>query len=62
MHYTNLPLYCPEGGVVNCVQVTTSVLSVVAGIPIAVAGLVWFIGLVALVFLMPKIRSPGTYG
>ena len=36
VHYTNLPLYCPEGGVVNCTQVVTSVYSTVAGIPIAI--------------------------
>ena len=31
-------------------------MSAVAGIPIAVGGLVWFIGLVVLVFLMPKMK------
>ena len=56
VHYTKLPLYCPESSVVNCVQVTTSSLSAVAGIPIAVAGLVWFVGLAALVFLVPKLK------
>ncbi len=56
VHYTTLPLYCPEGGIVNCVQVTTSAYSTVAGIPIALGGLVWFIGLGVLVFLLPKIK------
>jgi uncharacterized membrane protein len=56
VHYTNLPLYCPQGGIVNCVQVTTSVFSQVAGIPIALGGLVWFIGLGMLVFVLPKIK------
>jgi uncharacterized membrane protein len=57
VHYTKLPLYCPSGGVVNCVQVTTSSLSTVAGIPIALGGLVWFLGLLAIVFLIPKIKA-----
>lgn len=56
VHYTKLPLYCPESSVINCVQVTTSSLSAVLGIPIAVAGLVWFVGLGVLVFLIPKIK------
>ena len=55
VHYTKLPLYCPEGVIVNCVNVTTSSFSTVAGIPIALAGLVWFIGLGVLVFILPKI-------
>jgi uncharacterized membrane protein len=56
VHYTNLPLYCPQGGIINCVQVTTSAFSTVAGIPIAIGGLVWFIGLAVLVFGIPKIK------
>ena len=63
VHYTKLPLYCPSGGIVNCVQVTTSVFSTVAGIPIALGGLVWFLGIVAIVlFWFPRSRLPGTSG
>ena len=57
VHYTNLSLYCPEGGVVNCTQVVTSVYSTVAGIPIAIGGLVWFIALGILVFWLPKLKA-----
>jgi uncharacterized membrane protein len=57
VHYTALPLYCPEGGVINCTQVVTSVYSTVAGIPIALGGLAWFIALGVLVFWAPKLNA-----
>lgn len=56
IHYAGLKPYCPEGGIINCEQVTTSALSTVAGVPIALAGLVWFLGLGVLVFLIPKVK------
>lgn len=54
VHYTKLPLYCPEGGLINCEQVTTSSFSEVAGIPIAIGGLVWFGVLGAVVFIIRR--------
>jgi uncharacterized membrane protein len=42
-HYTSATvLACPEGGLVNCTKVTTSSYSVIAGVPVAVLGLVFF--------------------
>ena len=37
-----MPPYCPNTGIINCVKVTTSALSEIMGVPIAVLGLVWF--------------------
>jgi uncharacterized membrane protein len=56
VHYTNLPLYCPESGIVNCVQVTTSAYSTVAGIPIALGGVVWFAVMGVIVFGLPGMK------
>ena len=56
VHYTALPLYCPETTTINCVGVTTSSLSEVAGIPIALGGLVWFAGFAVLVLALPKLK------
>jgi uncharacterized membrane protein len=48
-HYTaSTTLACPETGVVNCAKVTTSPQSMILGIPVAVLGLVFFVGMVAL--------------
>lgn len=48
-HYTNPRiLACSETGTVNCEAVTTSAQSAVLGIPVAVLGLVWSLGMVAL--------------
>jgi uncharacterized membrane protein len=46
---TQIPLYCPSGGIVNCATVTSSTFSRFAGIPVAVLGATWF-GLILLVF------------
>jgi uncharacterized membrane protein len=35
-------LACPETGVVNCVKVTTSSYSTLAGVPVALLGLLFF--------------------
>lgn len=56
VHYTPLPFYCPETAVINCVGVTTSSLSEVAGIPIALGGLAWFAGFAVLVMALPKLK------
>ena len=47
-HYTgSANLVCSDKGVVNCLAVTTSVYSKVAGVPVAVLGLVFFAVMVA---------------
>jgi uncharacterized membrane protein len=41
-HYTDpTALACPDTGIVNCTLVTTSSWSVIAGVPLALLGLVW---------------------
>lgn len=48
-HYTTPEtLACPETGVINCAKVTTSPYSVVFGIPLAVLGLAFFLGMLPL--------------
>jgi uncharacterized membrane protein len=45
-HYdTHIALACASKGVVNCEQVTTSAQSKVFGIPVAVLGLAYFVGM-----------------
>jgi uncharacterized membrane protein len=41
-------LACSDAGLVSCAQVTTSRWSVVLGIPVALLGLVWFLGMLGL--------------
>lgn len=48
-HYTSASiLACSSHGLVNCEQVTTSPESVIAGVPVAVLGLAWFLAMTAL--------------
>ncbi len=48
-HYdTGISLVCPNSGVINCEAVTTSPESYVFGIPVAVLGLAYFVGMLAL--------------
>jgi uncharacterized membrane protein len=48
-HYaTSVTLTCPATGIVNCAKVTTSPQSVLFGVPVAVIGLAYYAGLVAL--------------
>ena len=48
-HFTSsTTLACPETGVVNCAKVTTSSYATVLGMPVAVLGLAFFVGMVAL--------------
>lgn len=48
-HYTSpQTLACPETGVINCAKVTTSPYSVVLGVPLAVLGLAFFLGMLPL--------------
>jgi uncharacterized membrane protein len=45
-HYSSsTTLACPETGVVNCVKVTTSSYSTLAGMPVALLGLLFFAGM-----------------
>jgi len=48
-HYTDpTALACPDTGIVNCTAVTTSTWSVILGVPVALIGLLWAIGMTAL--------------
>ena len=55
-HYTSSSsLACSDNGVVNCLKVTTSSYAAVAGVPVAVLGLVFFA--VMLVLQLPAARQ-----
>jgi len=57
-HFTSSSsLACADNGVVNCLKVTTSSYSAVAGVPVAVLGLVYFAVMLALQ-LPPMWRRP----
>ena len=48
-HYTDpTALACPDTGIVNCTAVTTSQWSVLLGVPVALLGLLWGLGMAAL--------------
>ncbi|TDD46221.1 vitamin K epoxide reductase family protein [Kribbella antibiotica] len=48
-HFTaGTTLACPETGVVNCFKVTSSQYSKLFGVPVALLGLLFFIGMVVL--------------
>ncbi len=49
-HYTSSSLLaCPESATINCEKVTTSQWSHIAGIPVAVLGVAYFLGMLILV-------------
>ena len=49
-HFTSPALLaCPEGATINCAKVTTSTWSVVAGVPVALLGLLFFVAMAVLV-------------
>jgi uncharacterized membrane protein len=51
-HYTHATSFaCPETATINCLKVTTSKWSVIAGIPVAVLGLAYFVVMTVLVIL-----------
>jgi uncharacterized membrane protein len=53
-HFTSSStLACSDNGAINCLKVTTSSYSAVAGVPVAVLGLVYFV--VMLVLQLPPI-------
>jgi uncharacterized membrane protein len=57
-HYTSATtLACPETGAINCAKVTTSSYAAIAGIPVAVLGLLFFAAMNALC-LPAAWRSP----
>lgn len=48
-HYTtSVTLSCPDTGIVNCAKVTSSSYSKVLGLPLAVYGLIFFLGMLPL--------------
>jgi uncharacterized membrane protein len=48
-HYSaSATLACPDTGAINCVKVTSSSYSELAGVPVALLGLVYYVGVVAL--------------
>ena len=52
-HYdTSATLACPESATINCAKVTTSRWSEIAGVPVALLGLLYFLGMTAL--LLPR--------
>ena len=58
-HYAGAAvLACPDTGVVNCEQVTTSAQSVILGVPVAVMGLVFFATMVLLNLPVAWQRQP----
>lgn len=57
-HYSTSPSFaCPETGTVNCVKVTTSSYSTFLGVPVVLAGLVFFVVSIGL-HLPAAWRSP----
>jgi uncharacterized membrane protein len=55
-HYfaEQVPLACATGGIVDCEQVTNSAESMLGPVPVAVLGLLWFVGLLALLLVRTK--------
>jgi uncharacterized membrane protein len=48
-HFSSSPSYaCPVTATINCIKVTTSSYSELLGIPVAVLGLLFFVGMTAL--------------
>jgi uncharacterized membrane protein len=48
-HYvTKVVLACPDKGVINCAKVTSSSYSEIAGVPLVILGLIFFIGMLIL--------------
>ncbi|MGI3780410.1 MAG: vitamin K epoxide reductase family protein [Janthinobacterium lividum] len=49
-HFTSpAVLACPEGATINCAKVTSSTWSFVLGVPVALLGLLFFVGMALLV-------------
>ena len=57
-HYAGPKLLaCPESATINCAKVTTSQWSHIAGVPVAVLGLAYYLGMIALL-LPPAWAEP----
>lgn len=57
-HYDrSVGLACPENATINCVKVTTSSYSVIVGIPVALLGLLYFVGMTALLLIPSQRRE-----
>ena len=54
VHYSALPLYCPNSGRIDCAAVVQSSLSEVAGIPVSIGGIVWFAVFGVLLLALPR--------
>jgi uncharacterized membrane protein len=60
-HFTaGTTLACPDTGVVNCAKVTSSQYSKVFGIPVALLGLLFFVGMTTL-SVPPMWRTPSPW-
>ena len=56
-HFTDsATLACADSGAVNCLKVTTSSFSVIFGVPVAVLGLAYFVGLTFLCLPIDPVR------
>ncbi|MEO9137586.1 MAG: vitamin K epoxide reductase family protein [Jatrophihabitans sp.] len=56
-HYSrSIGFACPESATINCVKVTTSKYSVIAGVPVALLGLLFFVGMTVLLALPVRNR------
>ncbi len=63
LHYdSDVPLVCAHGSFVNCASVLTSPSAMVLGIPVALAGVAWFAGALALALLSLRAAIPGVRG
>ncbi|MGI8678261.1 MAG: vitamin K epoxide reductase family protein [Jatrophihabitans sp.] len=57
-HYTHSgTLACPESAAISCVKVTTSKWAVIAGVPVALLGLLYFAAMTMLVALPSERRD-----
>ncbi|HUY70018.1 MAG TPA: vitamin K epoxide reductase family protein [Candidatus Baltobacteraceae bacterium] len=55
VHYQPSALICPSSGLIDCEQVLGSVYSTVLGVPIAVGGIIWFLGTFFLADMKPGV-------
>jgi uncharacterized membrane protein len=46
--FPSLKLYCPNSGIINCSEVTSSPFSHVYGVPVALLAVLWFASLLVL--------------
>jgi uncharacterized membrane protein len=57
-HFTSSTSFaCPESATVNCVKVTTSAYSSLAGVPVALLGLLFYLAMVTLLVPLPALRT-----